>query len=167
MLNACFSPLFTCSLWVNYSQGYSESNWAPQSAHNSLFCTGEICLGQHTSGLGSRLDAEPELRKRLLSTQLLTDLSRTVGMKSCPMPSTSMVVVLVLFISLGRATMEPSGSTPMICEGRTFCQSEMGIQKQPNTKLKGKVTHTLIGSVFLPITFINIPNHWQHGELPG
>lgn len=85
-----------------------------------------------------------------LFTGLLTDLSRTVGMKSCPMPSTSMVVVLVLFISLGRATMEPSGSTPMICEGKAFCQTKTGIQNQPNTKLKGKVTHTLISSVSFP-----------------
>lgn len=168
MLYACFSPLFTCSLWASHNQSYSErcSTLGSQSHHNSLLCTGKMCQGHHTSGLGSRLGAKPEVRQRPLFTWLLTDLSRTVGTKSCPMPSTSMVVVSVLFISLGRATMEPSGSTPTIFEGGTFCQTKMGVQKQPNTKLKGKVTHTLI-SVFLPITFINIPNHWRHGELPG
>lgn len=66
----------------------------------------------------SRLDAKTKLRQKPLPTQLLTDLSRTVGMKSWPMPSTSMVVLFVLFSSQGRATMEPSGSTPMIFEGR-------------------------------------------------
>lgn len=71
-----------------------------------------------TSELGSRLDAMPKNRQTPVITWLLTDLSRTVGIKSCPMPSTSIVVVFVLFISLGRATMEPSGSTPMIFEGR-------------------------------------------------
>lgn len=66
----------------------------------------------------SRLDAKTKLRQESLTTQLLTDLSRTVGMKSWPMPSTSMVVLFVLFSSQGRATMEPSGSTPMIFGGR-------------------------------------------------
>lgn len=74
-----------------------------------------------TSELGSRLDEKPKIRQRALITWLLTDLSRTVGIKSCPIPSTSIVVVFVLFISLGKATMEPSGSTPMIFEERKFC----------------------------------------------
>ena len=44
----------------------------------------------------------------------LTDLSKTVGIKSYPIPSTSYIVLSVLFSSSGSARMEPSGSTPII-----------------------------------------------------
>ena len=45
----------------------------------------------------------------------LTVLSKTVGKKSYPTPSTSYIVTEDLLRSSGWARIDPSGSTPMIC----------------------------------------------------
>lgn len=105
-----------------------------------------------TSEFGIRLDAKPEIKRGPLITQPLTDLSRTVGIKSCPMPSTSMFVVFVLFNSLGRATIEPSGSTPMIFKGRKRTQEEFK-NSQPHSS-KEDITRALNRNVFLPMILI-------------